>query len=115
MAEVVIYYNPQCGTCQKVLAILEARKLHPKKIEYLKTPPTVDELDEILRKLQVPPEGVVRKKEALYVEKIAGRSLSRDQWLEIFHTYPVLMERPVVVIGNRAIIARPPEKVKEIL
>ena len=115
MSRVVIYYNPHCGTCQKVLAILEAKKLHPIKIEYLKTPPSVDELDEILRKLNLPPDGLARKKEALYAEKVADRSLSRDQWLELFHTHPILIERPVVVIGDRAIIARPPEKVKEIL
>src|SRR5256885_5899960 len=112
MPDVVIYYNPQCGTCQKVLGILESKKLHPKKIEYLKTPPSVDELDAILRKLKLPPEGLVRRKEALYAEKVAGRTFSRDQWLELLHTHPVLIERPVVVIGNRAIIARPPEKVK---
>ena len=115
MSDVVIYYNPKCGTCQKVLAILEAKKLHPKKVEYLKTPPTVDELDAILRKLNLPPEGLVRKKEPLYAEKIAGRSFSRDKWLELFRTHPILMERPVVVIGDRAIIARPPEKVHDIL
>jgi len=115
MADTVIYYNPRCGTCQKVLAILEARKLHPRRVEYLKTPPTEQELDDLLQKLNLPPEGLARKKEAVYAEKVAGRTLSRAQWLKLFHENPVLIERPVVVIGNRAVIARPPEKVHEIL
>jgi len=115
MSEAIIYYNPKCGTCQKTLALLEAKKLKVKRIEYLKTPPTVDELDLILRKLKLPPEGLVRQKETLYAEKVSGRTLSRDQWLELFHQHPILIERPVVVIGDKAVIARPPEKVKEIL
>jgi arsenate reductase (glutaredoxin) len=115
MSEAIIYYNPRCGTCQKVLAILEAKKFKVKRIEYLNTPPTVDELDAILQKLNLPPEGLARRKEDVYAEKVEGRTLSRDQWLELFHRHPVLIERPVVVIGDKAIIARPPEKVHEIL
>ena len=115
MSDAVIYYNPKCGTCQKVLAILEEKKLNPRKVEYLKTPPSERELDEMLKKLDLPPEGLARQKEPVYAEKAAGRSLTRAQWLKLFHENPVLIERPVVVIGNRAIIARPPEKVYEIL
>ncbi len=115
MSDTVIYYNPKCGTCQKVLAILEAKKLNPRKVDYLRAPPSERELDEILKKLNLPPEALARQKEPVYAEKVAGRSLSRAQWLKLFHENPVLIERPVVVIGDRAIIARPPEKVHDIL
>jgi arsenate reductase len=115
MTEAVIYYNPKCGTCQKTLALLKEHNIHPRVVEYLKTPPSEEDLDEILKKLDLPPEGLARKKEAIYAKKVEGRSLSRAQWLKLFHDNPVLIERPVVVIGDRAIIARPPEKVMDIL
>ena len=84
-------------------------------MEYLKTPPSEQELDGLLTKLDLPPEGLARKKEPLYAEKAEGRSLTRAQWLKLYHEHPVLIERPVVVIGDRAVIARPPEKVMDIL
>jgi arsenate reductase len=115
MTDTVIYYNPKCGTCQKVLAILKEKKLNPRVVEYLKTPPSERELDDILKKLDIPPEALAREKEPVYAEKIEGKTLTRAQWLKIFHENPVLIQRPVVVIGPKAIIARPPEKVHEIL
>lgn len=115
MKTAVIYFNPKCGTCHKTLALLEKHAYQVEKIEYLKTPPSEKELDAILKKLNVEPVELARKKEAVYAEKADGRSLSRSQWLKLFHDHPVLIERPVVVIGDRAIIARPPERVLEIL
>src|SRR5579864_6310083 len=110
MSEATIYFNPKCGTCQKTLALLEEKKFSVRKVEYLKTPPSEQELDDLLKKLKLEPEGLARKKEPVYAEKAEGRTLSRAQWLTLFHKPPVLIERPVVVVGNRAIIARPPEK-----
>src|SRR5690348_5145965 len=115
MSETVIYFNPKCGTCHKALAILEEKKLQPRKVEYLKTPPSEKELDEILKKLNLPPEALARKKESVYAEKVGDRSLTRAQWLTLFHENPILIERPVVVIGERAVIARPPEKIHDLL
>ena len=110
-----IYYNPTCGTCQKVLAALKSKGIEPEKIEYLKTPPSVAELDELLKKLGMRPEELVRKKAPEYEENIGGRPLSRAEWLRILHEHPAQIERPIVVVGDRAIIARPPEKLSEIL
>jgi arsenate reductase len=109
MTEATIYFNPKCGTCQKTLALLKGKKLEVRTVEYLKKPPSEQELDEILRKLNLPPEGLARTKEPVYAEKAAGRTLTRAQWLKLFHENPILIERPVVVIGDRAVIARPPE------
>jgi arsenate reductase len=108
MSDVTIYYNPHCGTCRTVKEILEKKGHTPRLIEYLKTPPSVAELDALLKKLKVGPEDLVRKKEPFYKEKLAGRTLSRAEWLAIFHENPVLIERPVVVMGSRAVVARPP-------
>jgi arsenate reductase (glutaredoxin) len=83
-------------------------------IEYLKTPPSETELDALLKKLKMEPEELVRKKEPLYEEKYAGKSLSRAQWLKILHQNPILIERPVVVMEERAVVARPPERLAEL-
>jgi arsenate reductase len=115
MSEPVIYYNPHCGTCRKTLELLKSKNINPRVVEYLKTPPSVSELDAILKKLNMPPEGLARKKEPVYAEKAEGKNLSRAQWLQLLHENPVLIERPVVVLGDRAIVARPPERVMDIL
>ncbi len=107
--KVTLYHKPTCGTCQKVLKALQAKKLEITAIEYLKTPPSASELDSILKKLKMEPEELVRKKEDLYKEKFAGKNLSRTKWLKILHENPILIERPIVVLGDRAIVARPPE------
>jgi len=115
MSDALVYYNPRCGTCLKVKALLEKKGYRLRLIEYLKTPPSLQELDDLLKKLKIGPEGLVRKKEPIYQEKIAGRNLTRAQWLDLFHKNPVLIERPIVVIGTRAVIARPPEALEALL
>jgi arsenate reductase len=115
MADATIYYNPRCGTCVKTLALLKEKGYTPRIVDYLKTPPSENELDDILKKLKCPPEALAREKEPVFEEKAKGRTLTRTQWLKLFHENPVLIQRPVVVIGPRAVIARPPEKLLEIL
>jgi arsenate reductase (glutaredoxin) len=109
-----LYHKPACGTCQRVLKALQDKGVEITPVEYLKTPPSPDELDAILQKLKMEPEDLVRKKEPLYQEKFAGKTLTRAQWLKALHENPVLIERPIVVIGNRAVIARPPERLAEL-
>ena len=108
MSDVTVYYNPHCGTCRTVKEILEKKGHRLTLIEYLKTPPSVPEIDGLLKKLNLEPEGLVRKKEPFYKENLAERRLSRAEWLKVFHENPVLIERPVVVMGSKAVIARPP-------
>jgi len=109
-----ILYNPACGTCQKVRAAVEAKGYKTELVEYLKNPPTVTELDAICRKLGIEPEAVARQKEPIYAG-IAAKTQGRAAWLQALHNNPVLIERPIVVIGERAIIARPPEKLAELI
>jgi arsenate reductase len=115
MSKATIYFNAKCGTCHKTLALLEEKGFEAAKIDYLKNPPSEAELDDLLKKLNVEPEQLARKKEPVYKVKTEGKSLTRAQWLTLFHENPILIERPVVVIGQRAVIARPPEKLLEIL
>jgi arsenate reductase (glutaredoxin) len=110
-----IYHNPRCGKSRGALALLEQKGVQPHIIEYLKTPPTKEELRAILKKLGMKPEQLVRKGEDIYREKFAGRTLADEQWLDALVKNPILIERPIVVKGDRAVIGRPPENVLELL
>lgn len=108
-----IYHNPKCGTSRKVLEALRARNIEPEVIEYLKTPLSAAELDDLLRLTGLEPQQVVRKKESAYSEmKLAERNLSRDEWLNVLAENPILIERPIVTNGRRAVLARPPENLE---
>ncbi|HEX9179430.1 MAG TPA: arsenate reductase (glutaredoxin) [Burkholderiales bacterium] len=111
----VIYHNPRCSKSRQVLALLEGRGIEPEIVEYLKTPPTREELKALLAKLGMKPEQLVRTGEELYKEKYRGRDLSDAQWLDALTENPILLERPIVVSGGRAVIGRPPEKVLELI
>lgn len=105
---VTILYNPKCGTCQKVKAAVEAKGHTVTTIEYLKNPPSVADLDAICRKLKMEPQDIARDKEPDY-PAVAARCKSRADWLQALHDHPVLIQRPIVVLGDKAKIARPPE------
>ena len=113
--KVTLYHKPTCGTCQKVLKALQAKGAQITVIEYLKTPPSEKDLDAILKKLGMGPEGLIRKKEPLFEEKYADKNLSRGEWIKILHENPVLIERPIVIMGDRAVVARPAERLSELL
>jgi arsenate reductase len=110
-----IYHNPRCTKSRATLALLEERGLAPTVIEYLQTPPTATQLRALVRKLGIKPEALVRKGEDIYKSTYAGKSLSDAQWIEAMLQHPILIERPIVVVGDRAAIGRPPESVLAIL
>ncbi len=112
---ITIYHNPRCTKSRATLAIIEESGIEPAIIEYLKAPPTKEALRAILKKLGMKAEQIVRKGEPVFKEKFAGKSLTDDQWLDALAKNPILIERPVVVRGAKAIIGRPPEKVRELL
>lgn len=109
-----IYHNNRCGKSRQTLELLNSNGKTPEIIEYLKNPPSPSELKEILSKLKMKPEELIRKGEPIYKEKFAGKDYSDEQWIKIMIENPILIERPIVVDGNKAIIGRPPEKVLEI-
>ena len=110
-----IYYNPRCSKCRDTAALLSERGYQIELIEYLKTAPGREELRDLLVKLGMKPQELVRKGEEIYKQNYAGRSLSDEEWLEAMLQHPVLIERPIVVRGDRAVVARPPEKVLALL
>jgi arsenate reductase (glutaredoxin) len=113
--EFVIYHNPRCSKSRAALELLQQRGIEPTIIEYLKTPPTQDELRDVIKKLGIKPEALLRKGEEVFKEKFAGHDLSDDQCIAAMVENPVLIERPIVIRGGCAVIGRPSERVNELL
>jgi len=111
---VTIWHNPRCGKSRAALALLRERGVEPQIVEYLKTPPSATELRTVLSKLGLKPEQLLRKGEDAY-RALEGEALSEAQWLEAMTRNPILIERPIVIKGERARVGRPPEKVLELL
>ena len=113
---VTIYHNPRCSKSRATLALLEARGLKPKIVEYLKTPPSAAELKAILRKLGIKPRDLLRKCEPCYAALgLKVGTLDDEALIALMAENPILIERPIVVAGAKAALGRPPENVLEIL
>ncbi len=113
--EFVIYHNPRCSKSREVLALLQQHGIEPWIIEYLKTPPTKDELCDVIKKLGIKPESLLRKSEDVFKENFSGRNLSDEEWIAAMVDNPVLIERPIVIFRDQALVGRPPERVNKLL
>lgn len=115
MAKVVIWHNPRCSTSRATLSLLDQHGLDPDVIDYQKTPPSADELKAVLKKLRMRPRDLIRKKEPLYKELgLDAESLTDDRLVTAMTENPILIERPVVIFGQRAALGRPPENVLDL-
>jgi arsenate reductase (glutaredoxin) len=113
---VVIYHNPRCTKSRETLSLLEGRGIQPRIIEYLKTPPSAAELKALLAKLRLKPRELMRKKEAVYAELgLDDPKLTDDALIKAMVANPILIERPIVVSGNKAALGRPPEAALAVL
>lgn len=112
-----IYHNPRCSKSRQTLQLLEENDVKPEIIEYLKTPPSRDELVAILNALNMSPRDLMRKGEAEYKENnLADKDLSNDQLIDAMLEYPKLIERPIVITSdNKFALGRPPENVLDII
>ena len=116
MTDLTLYHNPRCSKSRAALALLEARGLTPTIVHYLETPPSVEQLRELLRKLGLPARQLLRSGEEQYSAlNLADSSLSEEQVLSAMAAQPKLIERPILIVGNRAVIGRPTEKLLELL
>lgn len=115
--EVTIFHNPRCSKSRQTLAILNSRTdCAVDVVEYLKTPPSIELLKEILELLGMRPRELMRTKEAVFRrENLAASGLSDDALIAKMIEHPILIERPIVLAGGKAVIGRPPEQVVEIL
>lgn len=114
--QVTIYHNPRCSKSRATLALVRERGIKPQIIAYLGTPPDARTLESLLKKLGMKPRELLRTKEAAYkVNRLDRPQLTDAEILGAMVRHPVLIERPIVVAGSRAVIGRPPERVLEVM
>ncbi|MEN8247616.1 MAG: arsenate reductase (glutaredoxin) [Bacteroidota bacterium] len=109
------YHNPRCSKSRQTLNIVREAGIEPEIVEYLKTPVSEEELKEIVAKLDVPLTALIRKGEAVYKEKYKGKDLSDEEWIKAMVANPKMIERPIAVVGDKAVLGRPPENVSKLL
>ena len=110
-----IYHNPRCSKSRQGLAILEASKLTFETVKYLETPISKEELTNIIKLLKISPIDLVRKNEAIWKEKFKNLELSDAEIITAMVENPKLIERPIVINNEKAVVGRPPEIIKSIL
>lgn len=111
---ITIYHNPRCSKSRQTLALIEEKGITPTIVEYLKDSPSQATLKDILSKLKAAPNEIVRKKEA----KEAGldiATMSDAAIIKAMAEHPAIIERPIVVSGNKAVMGRPPENVLDLI
>ena len=113
--ELTIYHNPRCSKSRETLELLKNSDAEITIVDYLKRPPTYAQLKDILMKLNMKPEDIIRKGEPIYKQKFAGKKFGPEEWIKIMTEYPMLIERPIIVRKNKAVLGRPPENVLELL
>lgn len=113
MKQATIYHNTRCSKSRETMEILEGQTNQIETVFYLETPPSVEALDVLLQKLALEPVEVIRTGEAVFKELGLTKDMNktRAEWLVIMAENPILIERPIVVVGDKAIIGRPPKKV----
>ena len=113
--KIVVYHNPRCSKSRCALDFFNERQLDYKVVEYLKDVPTKAKLTTIIEQLGIEPEALIRKGEEEYKLHFKGKSLSNDEWIAAMLQFPKLIERPIVVVGGKAVVARPTERILELL
>lgn len=111
---ITIYHNPNCSKSRESLKLISESDNEVEVIEYLKNPPTMELLQKLSKLLGLKPSEFVRKKDSIIKEENIDLS-SEEKVLEAMSKYPKIIERPIIVNGEKAVIGRPPEKVKEII
>ena len=116
MTDLTLYHNPRCSKSRGALELLEARGLTPEVVRYLETPLDAAQIQSLLKKLGIGARQLLRSGEDEYKTlNLADSSLGEAQLIDAMAAHPKLIERPILVAGNKAVIGRPPEKVLEIL
>lgn len=113
--EYIMYHKPNCATSLETLKMLKDHGVKPQLRLYLEDPPTPAELDELLKKMGKRVKSLIRTKEPLYKEEYEGKKLTKKQWLKILSENPILINRPILIRGDKAIMGRPPEAVLQLV
>ena len=116
MSEWTIWHNPRCSKSRLALQLLRERSIEPTVIPYLEAPPSAAELERVLAVLGIEPRQLMRRGEAIYGElRLDDPATTPAQLIAAMVDHPILIERPVVLRGDRAVIGRPPERIAELL
>lgn len=110
-----IYHNPRCSKSREAVKCLEQSNIAFKIIKYLDQPPSYDELSDIIKKLGINPMELVRTNEAVWKENYKGKELSDKQLIQAMTETPKLIQRPIVINAEKAVVARPTDKIEKIL
>lgn len=110
-----VLHNPRCGKSRSCLAFLEESGKEFEVIKYLVDVPTAEELQSIIKKLRLKPIEIIRQKEPVWIEKFKNKNLTDEQLIEAMVQNPILIERPIVINGDKAVIARPMENAAAII
>lgn len=112
---IIVFHNSRCSKSRCALEFLNEKGVDYSVVDYLKNIPTYKDLEEIISKLGIKPEALIRKGEEDFKANIKGKILSDSEWIEAMIKFPKLIERPIVIKGNKAIIGRPTERILKIL
>jgi arsenate reductase len=116
MTDLKIYHNPRCSKSRQTLALIEEKGLTPTIIRYLESPPDTAEISDLLMKLGISARALLRKGEQDYKDQnLKNTQLSEAELIDAMATHPKLIERPIVVKNNKAILGRPPENVLDLI
>jgi len=111
----IIYHNPRCRKSREGLAYLEEKGQKAEVREYLKEPLSKQELADVVQKLGIEPSELLRKNEQIYKTDYKGKSIEESQWIDIMLEHPRLIERPIIVRDDKAVIGRPKEEIDKLL
>ncbi len=113
--KITIYYNPECSKCQTALCSIEERGLQTEIIEYLKDSPTEEDIAGLLKKLGIPARELVRVSEPLFQEMFKDANLTESEWIGVMAKYPILIQRPIIIRGDKAVLGRSKDQLDSIL
>lgn len=112
--KITVYHNSRCSKSRCALTFLDDKKVEYDIVEYLKNVPTKDELAKIIEMLGIRPEELIRKGESDFKDNFIGKKLTNNEWIEAMIRFPKLIERPIVIKNNKAVIARPADRIDEL-
>jgi len=115
MNKITIWHNPSCSKSREAMSILETNNVQAEVVKYLESTPSVTQIKEILKMLDITPRELMRKKEDIYKELNLQDETDNNALIQAMAQNPKLIERPVIIKGNKAIIGRPTDKITEFL
>lgn len=110
-----VYHNSRCGKSREAIALLENSGKEFEIIKYLENPPSAEQIIDLLKKLKYEPIDLVRQKESIWVENFKGKDLTNEDIIKALAENPILIERPIIVLEEKAIIARPVERLNDFI